>query len=158
MSELKMQSPWVVYAKKLSKLFSNDPDVTVAYNDEPHVKVYVRGADKAESINEILPCEMTFGNVSMPIDVIPDNEGELTMADHLRRAFAGNPVLVDVIESAVVPGGPSMTFALFAPAIVQVECDNAASPWGVLTTTYEDVAREVLAADGVLISSDLAED
>ena len=159
MSELKMQSPWVVWAKKLGELFGNDPDVTVAYkNDEPHVKVFVRGADKAESINEILPCEVTFGNVSMPIDVIPDNDSDMTIADHLRRAFAGNPALVDVIEGAVVPGGPSMTYALFAPAVVQVECDNAASPYGILTTTYEDVAREVLAADGVLISSDIADD
>lgn len=160
MAEVKMQSPWVVYGKKVAALFECDPDVSVMVidDDRPILKVLVHGDDKAESISAILPDEMTFGNVTLEIEVIPDNEMELTYIDHLRRAFAGNPALVDVVEAPVVPGGPSMAYALFAPEVVQIECDNAASPYGILTTTYEDVAREVLNVDGVMVASELLDD
>jgi len=161
MAETKMQAPWVVYAKKVAKLFEYDTDVIVsepieladegAYN----LEVRVSGDDKAESIAKVLPEDVEFGNVMLHIMVIPDNDCRLTMLDHLRRAFAGNPALVDVMEVPVVPGGPSMAFALFAPEVVQIECDNAASPYGIVTTTYEGVAKDVLNVDGVMIASEI---
>ena len=156
MSNLDIQSPWVVYAKACEKLFELDPDVTVEYdNDTPMLTLRVRGEDKAESISQVLPDEARFGNVSMPIDVIPANEDDLSTADHLRRAFAGNPVLCGVEEYPIVPGGPCMTYALFTPSVAQIECDNAGSPYGIRTATLEELAKEVLAVEGVLISSDL---
>lgn len=156
MSEVGMQSPWVVYAKKVKALFEYDPDVSTVLDEASYVlRVYVHGDDKAKSIARVLPEEMEFGNVMLSIMVIPDNKDELTMLDHLRRAFAGNPVLVDVMEVPVVPGGPSMAYALFAPEVVQIECDNAASPYGLVTTTYEDVARDALNVDGVMIASEI---
>ena len=161
MAEIQMQAPWVVYAKKVKALFEYDSDVIVsepieladegAYN----LEVRVSGDDKAESIAKVLPEDVEFGNIALHIMVIPDNDGKLTMLDHIRRAFAGNPALVDVVEVAVVPGGPSMAFALFAPEVVQIECDNAASPYGLVTTTYEDVARDVLNVEGIMIASDV---
>lgn len=157
--EMTMQEPRVVWAKKLMELFALDPDVEVVYeHDTPVVTVYVRGEDKAESISEILPDEVTFSDGTMPVEVIPANSDELTPAEHLRRAFAGNPALVDVVESPVVPKGPALTYALFAPEVAQLECDNAGSPYGLLTTTYEALAKDVLAVDGVLLTSDIADD
>lgn len=156
---LTMYESRVVWAKKLEELFALDPDVEVVYeHDTPIVTVYVRGEDKAESISEILPDEVTFASGSMPVEVIPANADELTPADHLRRAFAGNPALVDVVESPVVPKGPSMTYALFAPEVAQLECDNAGSPYGLLTTTYEALAKDVLDVDGILIASEVLAD
>ena len=154
---VQMQSPWVVYEKAARAVLEDkDPDVTIEYdNSVPVLKLYVRGADKADSMSHVMPCEVTYGGVTMPVEVIPDNDGELTMADHLRRAFAGNPVLSDIVECPVVPGGPSMTYALFEPAVVQIEVDNAGSPYGVRTATYEELAKEVLAGEGVLIASEL---
>lgn len=162
MAEVGIQAPWVVYAKKVKALFEHDDHVIVgepieladegAYN----LEIRVNGDDKAESVAKILPEDVEFGNVTMHIMVIPDNDGKLTMLDHLRRAFAGNPALVDVMEVPVVPGGPSMAFALFAPEVVQIECDNAASPYGIVTTTYEGVARDVLRVGlGIEIASDV---
>lgn len=154
-----IQAPWVVWAKEVEALFEYDPDVSVEWDGgTPQVTLRVCGADKAESVSEVMPDEVTFGNVSVPIEVVPDNEGELTPADHLRRAFAGNPALVDVVEAAPYRDMPPLAYALFAPECVQIECDNAASPYGVRTLTYEDIARDVLGIKGVLISSDLADD
>jgi len=161
MAEVGMQSPWVVYAKEVRALFEHDPDVIV---DEPtdlgdegyNLKIRVHGNDKAESVAKVLPEDVEFGNVALHVMVIPDNDGKLTMLDHLRRAFAGNPVLVDVMEVPVVPGGPTMAYALFAPEVVQIECDNAASPYGIVTTTYEGVAKDVLRVGlGIEIASDV---
>ncbi len=158
MAEIQMQAPWVVYAKKVKALFEYDPDVSTVLDEASYVlRVYVHGDDKAKSIAKVLPEEMEFGNVTLSIMVIPDNKDELTIVDHLRRAFAGNLVLRDVVEYPVVPGGPSMAFALFAPEVVQIECDNAASPYGIVTTTYEDVAKDVLSVDGVMIASEIEE-
>lgn len=161
MAEVQMQAPWVVYAKKVKALFEYDTDIIVdgpieladegAYN----LEIRVSGDDKAESVAKVLPEDVEFGNVMLHIMVIPDNDGKLTMLDHIRRAFAGNPALVDVMEVPVVPGGPSMAFALFAPEVVQIECDNAESPYGLLTTTYEDVAKDVLRVGGFMIASDV---
>ena len=157
MSKMGMQSPWVAYGKLVRELFEEpDPDVTVEFDDDPPaLRIYVRGADKAESMAEVLPREVTFGGAGMPVEVVPANDVELTMADHMRRAFAGNPVLAGVVERPIVPGGPALTYALFAPEAAQVACDNAGSPYGLRTATYEEIAREVLAAEGVLISSEM---
>jgi hypothetical protein len=163
MAEVGMQSPWVVYVKAVKALFAHDQDVIVGdWEHTPNTNVYklslfVHGNDKAASIAEVLPERKEFGNVTLEIEVVPDNDGKLTMLDHIRRAFAGNPALVDVMEYPVVPGGPSMAFALFAPEVVQIECDNAASPYGIVTTTYEGVAKDVLNVEGVMIASELEE-
>jgi hypothetical protein len=163
MAEIQMQSPWVVYVKAVKALFEYDQDVIVGdWEHTPNTDVYklslfVHGDDKAASIAKVLPQRKEFGNVTLEIEVVPDNDGKLTMLDHLRRAFAGNPALVDVMEVPVVPGGPTMAYALFAPEVVQIECDNAASPYGIVTTTYEGVAKDVLSVDGVMIASEIEE-
>ena len=156
MSKVEIQSPWVVYAKACEALFEYDPDVTVELdNDAPLLTLRVNGDDKAESLSQVLPDVVHFGNVDMPIEVVPSNEDTLTVADHVRRAFAGNPALVGVEDCPVVPGGPSLTYALFEPEVVQFACDNAGSPYGVRTATYEEIAKEVLDVEGVLVTSEL---
>lgn len=161
MAEVGIQAPWVVYAKEVRALFEHDHDVIVGepteLGDEGYkLEIRVHGNDKAESVAKVLPEDVEFGNVALHVMVIPDNDGKLTMLDHLRRAFAGNPVLVDVMEVPVVPGGPTMAYALFAPEVVQIECDNAASPYGLVTTTYEGVAKDVLRVGlGIEIASDV---
>ena len=156
MSKVEMQSPWVVFARACEVLFECDPDVTVELdNDGPTLTIRVNGDDKAESLSQVLPDVAHFGYVEMPIEVVPSNEDTLTTADHVRRAFAGNPALVGVEECPIVPGGPSLTYALFAPEVVQFACDNAGSPYGVRTATYEEIAKEVLDVDGILVTSEL---
>lgn len=150
-----MMSPWMEYAQKVRKLFGPDPDVAIEMaEDERRLTVRVHGQDKAESISEVLPCEVTFGNVTLGIEVVPDNGSELTFADHLRRAFGGNLNLIDVMEvqpSAMTFGA---TYALFLPEAVQYFNDSLQSPYGARTCTVEDIAREVLSLpEGVFVAS-----
>lgn len=154
-----MMSPWDEYTQAARALFEDDPDVVVddaveTESGDYKVVVRVHGDDKAESISELLPTELTYGNVTLYIEVIPDNERELTVADHLRRAFAGNPLFVDVVEPATSLTTFGATYALFMPDCVQYYSDNLGSPYGATTCTVEEVVRKVLSLpDGVFASS-----
>ena len=154
-----MMSPWDEYVQAAKALFEDDPDVvvddaTLLESGDYRVIVRVHGDDKAESISELMPTELTYGNVTLYVDVVPDNERELTTADHLRRAFAGNPLFVDVIELSPTLVSVGATYALFMPECVQYFSDNLGSPYGATTVAVEEVARKVLSLpDGVFASS-----
>ena len=154
-----MMSPWDEYVQAAKSLFEDDPDVTVGdavetESGDYRVIVRVHGDDKAESISELLPTELTYGNVTLYIDVVPDNEAELTVADHLRRAFAGNPAFLDVLEIAPTLTSVGAVYVLFMPSCVQYYSDDLGSPYGATTLAVEEVARKVLSLpDGVFASS-----
>jgi len=154
-----MMAPWDEYVQAAKALFEDDPDVVVddavkTESGDYRVVVRVHGDDKAESISELMPTELTYGNVTLYIDVVPDNARELTTADHIRRAFAGNPLYVDVIEPATSLTTFGATYALFMPECVQYYSDNLGSPYGATTMAVEEVARKVLSLpDGVFASS-----
>lgn len=138
-----IQAPWVQYAKKLSALFAPDPNVIAAYdNDAPKVTLYVSGQDKADAIDRLLPDEVGFGNVTLAVEVVPDNECKVTVADTLSRAFAGNPLFGEAMEVPLYGG--TVTYALFAPEVLQWEDDNTMSPYGLSSATVDEVVRDVL--------------
>ena len=154
-----MMSPWDEYVQAAKSLFADDPDVTVdnaveTESGDYRVIVRVHGDDKAESISELMPTELTYGNVTLYVDVVPDNERELTVADHIRRAFAGNRLFVDVLDVPLTPETFGATYALFMPECVQYYSDDLRSPYGATTLAVEEVARKVLSLpDGVFASS-----
>ena len=154
-----MMSPWDEYVQAAKSLFEDDPDVvvedaTLLESGDYRVVVRVHGDDKAESISELMPTELTYGNVTLYIDVVPDNEAELTVADHIRRAFAGNPLYIDVVEPTTSLTTFGAVYVLFMPSCVQYYSDNLGSPYGATTCTVEEVVRKVLSLpDGVFASS-----
>ena len=154
-----MMSPWDEYVQAAKALFADDPDVVAdnaveTESGDYKVVVRVHGDDKAESISELMPTELTYGNVTLYVDVVPDNERELTTADHLRRAFAGNPLYIDAVEPTTSLTTFGATYALFMPECVQYYSDDLRSPYGATTCAVEEVARKVLSLpDGVFASS-----
>ena len=154
-----MMAPWDEYVQAAKALFEDDPDVVVdnaveTESGDYKMVVRVHGDDKAESISELMPTELTYGNVTLYIELIPANERELTVADHIRRAFAGNPLYVDVVEPATSLTTFGAVYALFMPTCVQYFSDNLGSPYGATTLAVEEVARKVLSLpDGVFASS-----
>ena len=154
-----MMTPWDEYVQAAKSLFEDDPDVvvddaTLLESGDYKVVVRVHGDDKAESISELMPTELTYGNVTLYIDVVPDNEAELTVADHIRRAFAGNPLYIDVVEPTTSLTTFGAVYVLFMPSCVQYYSDNLGSPYGATTCTVEEVVRKVLSLpDGVFASS-----
>ena len=137
-----MYSPWVVYAKKVQELFGKDEGVKVEFtNEPPHLKLYVEGDGKADAISKLLPGEVTFGNVTMPIEVVPSNLDDSRMS-LLKRAFEGNPVVKEFRITEAF--GNTLDFLIFKKEVVQYKNDDISEADGVCSTLYQDIAKEVL--------------
>lgn len=153
--ELKLGTPWAIYAARVEALFAGDEAVHVDYDGEAmRLILRVDGAAKAEAIERILPQEMRYGNVVLGIEVVPSNHGK-TDAECFRAAFDGNPALRDVADGYGPMG--DIAFALFAPETVQLREDDISEFGGVTTITVAELAESVLKQGDVLISSALKE-
>lgn len=147
-----MYSPWIIYAKQVNELFGKDEGVKVEFiNDPPRLKLYVEGNNKADAIAKLLPSEKEFGNVVMPIEVVPSNWDDSRMG-LLKRAFEGNPIVKEFQTKEVI--GNTMEYVIFKKEVVQYANDNISDANGVCTTLYQDIAREILGQDeGVYFST-----
>ena len=82
-------SPWITYARRVHKLFELDPEVKVSYDNEgPELKLYVESQEKAEALEEVMPNEVEFGNVTMAVTVVPANIAEESPYKKLLKAFS----------------------------------------------------------------------
>ena len=150
-----MASPWVVYAREVEALLGGDPEVAVAFdNEEPKLTLYVANRSKADALALLLGESREFGGVSLAVEVVPANEDE-GEGELLRRALAGNPAFVDVIE-ADGPMALQASYVVMAPEAAQYASDSLQSPYGMATKVYEDVARDVFDVHpGTFFCSDL---
>ena len=64
MAKLNLSPPWVVYYRKLSAFFKEDPEVKIVYDDiEQEIKLYVSNAEKAVAL-EFWKCDIIYYNYS----------------------------------------------------------------------------------------------
>ena len=146
--ELKLSSPWERLARQLEALFAQDPAVRVSTDfaaEEKTIRIYVDGDEKAGALSRLLPKYKVFGNVQVKLCVVPANGTLALLRGDLSKAFAGNPALLEILPATMPDGSPSGEFyAVFEPRVVQFWADNLASPEGVVSTLYEELARELL--------------
>ena len=67
---LKILPPWTIAVHKLEALFDGDP--LIAFNvdySEPSVVLSCGNGDKTAALQQILPNEISFGNVKMKVIV-----------------------------------------------------------------------------------------
>lgn len=144
----KLSPPWITFMHEIVALFNQDPDIDIKCDEEePRIKLYVKGAGKAEALTKLLPTDKEFGNVILKIEVIPANE-EDKPADLIRRAFEGNPVLEQVVS---VPGPyGAFNYAMFKKEVVQFYNDQMDDVCGNKNTLYQEIAKDVFnQQDGV---------
>ena len=156
MKELSVSSPWVTYVRKIEELFGDDPAIGIKYdNDSRTVTMHVDGSDKADAIARMIPGEVEFGNVKLKVSIVPSNDDSPEAI--VRKAFSGNPVVssIETVEDCVPMFG-GRTYVSFKPHVVQFFNDDMSDPNGVCSTLYQDIAREVLDADGVSFCTALA--
>ena len=152
-SNLKLSSPWLDYARKIYALFGEDPEITISYDaDDISIKLLVDNSVKADAISKLLPPEKEFGNVTLKIYIIPSNK-EDAVVDIYRKAFSGNPAFSEAID-AVSPYQPGFTYVVFENKLVQYFNDQLNTVDGLKTTLYEDIARDVISdANGAVFFS-----
>lgn len=144
MEKLTLSPPWETFVSELKALFGEDPEIKIVYeNDEvPAVKLYVDNTDKANALTVLLPQKVTFGNVTLAVTVVPPNTTNDDLADLFETAFNGNPAFCNVM-SFETPVTGKVDYAVFSGQLVQFFNDDLRSPYGIETTIYEDVARDV---------------
>ena len=155
MENTKLYAPWVIYFNQIEALFEKDPDVDVSFlNDKHEITIAVQGANKADAIKKLLPSEKIFGNVTVKINVIPVEEDDTDRFTLIKRAFAGNEAVTDIIEANVF--GNDMRYVLFKKEVVQYDSDDISDFHGVCSTLYQDLAKEIIGEDeGIYFCTDV---
>lgn len=145
---LKISPPWITYINKLQALFDGDPQI--AFNiDMKNMTVVLatNNGDKAAALMRLLPTEKAFGNVILTIRVDCPTVSNLafpTQKDLFETAFYKNPAFA----YAVSPEEEgywffSLTYVVFKNCVVQFFNDNLNDCHGLISTLYEDIAREI---------------
>ena len=151
-NKLKLSPPWVTYAHELEALFGEDPAIKVVFDDgdDKEITLFVEGSEKADALMQLLPVKKDFGGVSVRVTVRPANDDTYvpSKADLIAKAFENNPVLSNIIDTGPNVAFPA-TYFVFANKVVQYYNDQMDNPYGIKSTLYENIARDVLDDSGV---------
>lgn len=152
---LKMSPPWSTFINEVEELFDGDPQIACNVNhssSNPYITLACNNGDKVTALQQILPSEVNFGNITLKINIDgkPSNRAFTTKKELFEVAFEKNPVFA----YAVCPNEDgyawfSMTYVVFKNHVVQFFADNLNDCHGIISTLYEDIAREVLTGEGV---------
>lgn len=152
---LKISPPWVIYVKKVEALFDGDPQIACnvdCSSTSPSVVLACNNGDKVTALQQILPTEVKFGNVTLivRVDGIPSNRAFKNKKELFDTAFEGNPVYAYSVSPA--DDGYqwfSMVYVVFKNTVVQIFSDNLNDCHGIISTLYQDIAAEILTGEGI---------
>lgn len=155
-ARLKLSPPWITTIHKFQALFDGDPqiacNVRLDSGKEPILALACNNGDKVAALLQIIPTEITFGNIPLHIlvDGIPSNRAFKTKKELFETAFSGNPAFAYAV-CPVEEGATwfDATYVVFKNCVVQFFNDNLNDCHGVLSTLYEDIARDILTGDAV---------
>ena len=162
--KLKISPPWITCINMIQALFDGDPQIACNVNTSsngPHIVLACNNGDKVTALEQILPSEFKFGNITLHIgiDGTPSNRAFVSKKELFEVAFDKNPAFAYAV--CPVEDGYNWfaaTYVVFKNCVVQFFNDNLNDCHGVLSTLYEDIARAVLlgeAAQGVYFNTDV---
>ena len=151
---LKILPPWVIYIKKIEALFDGDPQIACNVNYQsayPSIVLSCNNGDKVTALQKLLPSEVQFGNVTLVITVdgVPSNRVFTNKRELFETAFEKNPAF-SLAVSPVDDGYAwfSAVYIIFKNCVVQFFADNLNDAHGVISTLYQDIAKEILTGEG----------
>lgn len=140
---VKLSPPWDTYVHYIESIFKGDPEVHLIY-DEPNrlLKILVDEQEKYEAIDTIMPTSVSFGNVTLIIEVVPaDGVCDDNHVDLFKKAFKGNPNVKDIVSIDMFGG--KMNYMIFKKEVIQFFNDDLSDIHGVHSTLNETIAREL---------------
>ena len=159
MAKLKLSPPWVVYYREIDAMFQGDPDVRVVFDEEKRiVKLFVDDCEKACALDKILPDEKLFGRIVLKIEVIPANGHFIEVKGNpFEAALTGNSALSFIHTISGIMSNP-LTYVVFKKSVVQYYTDDLGDYFGVYSTLYQDIAKDIFeSVDGVYFCTDTAD-
>lgn len=152
---LKLSPPWITFINEVRALFDGDPQIACNINTSglnPSIVLACNNGDKVTALQKILPTEVKFGNVTLTvsIDGVPSDRAFVTKKELFKTAFYKNPAFAYVV-SPVEDGMPwfDMVYVVFKNCVVQFFNDNLNDCHGIVSTLYEEIARDILTGDAV---------
>ena len=168
MAKLKLSAPWYITVREFEVLFNYDEDVHVVYDEENHlIKLYVEDVDKAAALEELLPKEYCFGNVTLDVEVVPSNSEDELMCMNLQGnnttkdllydiAFNGNPIYS--FANTIRLGTNTITYVVFQRMVVQFFIDDLGDAFGNRSTLYQEIAKDIFGEEeGVSFCTDVVD-
>ena len=156
MEKTKLSPPWITYVREITKLFEQDKDVKIFFDDDTNeLTFYVYKYDKAAALSKILPKQKTFGNITVNISITYKGH-EKTAQQLYEAAFENNPAFkyAYTFETSTNP----ITYVVFKKEVVQYWNDDMSDPHGITSTLFENIARDTLRSDsGTIFSTDSEE-
>ena len=172
MPKLNMLSPWNEYYNKLTAFFKEDEEVTIVF-DESKIKVFVRNNHaKAEALKYLLPSELVFASMTIPMEIIPANDEAyksrsqcLDICINKDNALSHIPDIIDCalggnyakayIKTVEGIFSNPITYVVFKKVVVQYFTDNLRDINGKCSTLYQTLAKEIFGTyDGVFYCTD----
>ena len=163
-ARLKILPPWTIVIRKLEALFDGDP--LIAFNTDfsgthPSVVLACNNGDKVAALQQILPEEINFGNVTLKVvvDGVPSNRAFTSKVELFDTAFKGNPAYAySVCPAEEGYQWIGTTYVVFNNCVVQFAADNLNDCHGVISTLYQTIAEELLtgpATQGVFYNTNV---
>lgn len=161
MAQVKLSPPWIIYYNELKAFFKYDSEVKIIYDeDESEIKLYVFTTEKAAALSRLLPSEKVFGNVRLKVSVLYPNTVKIdTVKFHsnvelLEAALKENPILA-YCSSMELFSNP-IVYVVFEPEIVQYFTDNLGDYFGLHSTLYQEIAKDIFTSlSGVFYCTDI---
>ena len=161
---LKILPPWTIVIRKFEALFDGDPQIACNcdFNGaHPTIVLACNNSDKVAALQQILPEEISFGNVTLKVvvDGIPSNRAFKSKVELFDNAFHGNPAYA--YSTCPCEDGYQWicsTYVVFKNCVVQFSADNLNDCHGIISTLYQTIAEELLtgpATNGVFYNTDV---
>lgn len=157
MALIKLSSPWINYYHEVEALFKYDSQVHVIFDEEGQVLfLYVDNSSKAEALSNLFPGSITFGNMTIDINVISTNQNASYTYDNIwKAAFDGNRAFA---FTRVVKGvfADDITYVVFKNCVVQYFTDDLGDIYGQRSTLYQEIAKDLFGEhQGIFFCTDI---
>ena len=152
---ISLSAPWYIYVREIKALFEKDPEIKIVFDeDNLEVKLYVDNPTKADALTQILAPKKSFGSIFVKVTVIPANKLKMNNGALYTAAFEGNPIFSHSSEFQGLYNQP-ITYVVFKKEVVQYFSDNLSDEHGITSTLYQDIAKDVIAKDGIYFCTDV---
>lgn len=141
MAKLNLSPPWATWYNEINEMFKYDQEVRIIYDEDNYIiTLYIDNPVKADALMKILETEVSFGGVTLNINIIPSNRVVESKGNLFLDAFDGN----DAFSYLQVIGGifaSDLTYVVFKNKVVQYFNDSLGDVNGLCSTLYQDIAK-----------------